>query len=260
MTKDVMTTKKIAVLLIEGNERLRETIKNELGLNDFNVYTAVDGPSGIKVACDYKLRLILLDATGGMDDIVSALKLDARTSHIPVIILTEGDSAAANDLASEICADGYITKPFDEKNFAEIVKLKLENCEAVTGKAKDPNAPSVLVIDDDGATRRTVQYNLYSNGFKVYMASNGLDGIRAAREHKPHLILLDVMMPVMDGLEVLVNLKFNKKTKDIPVLMLTSKKTIGDIESAYARKADGYLTKPFKGTELVKAIKKNLRI
>ena len=64
----------------------------------------------------------------------------------------------------------------------------------------------------------------------------------------------------MDGLEVLLNLKWNKKTKDIPVLMLTSKKAIGDIESAYARKADGYITKPFKGMELVEAIKKNLRI
>jgi DNA-binding response OmpR family regulator len=260
MIKNVMTTKKITVLLIEDNEDLRETIKNELGLSDFNVYTAADGPSGIKAACDYKLRLVLLDVTDGMDDIVSALKLDARTSNIPVIILTEGDSAAANDLAAEICADGYITKPFDEKNFAEIVKIKLENCEAVMSKAQAQNARSVLVIDDDGATRRTIQYNLCSNGFKVYMASNGLDGIRAAREYKPHLILLDVMMPVMDGLEVLVNLKFNKKTKDIPVLMLTSKKSIGDIESAYARKADGYLTKPVKNNELVKGIRKIMKI
>jgi DNA-binding response OmpR family regulator len=259
MMKNMMTTKEKPVLLIEDNEDLRKKIKNELGLNDFNVYTAVDGPSGIKAACDYKLHLILLDVTDGMDDIVSALKLDVRTSHIPIIILTEGDSIAANDLVSQICADGYITKPFDEKNFAEIVKIKLENCEAVMGKAKDPNAPSILVIDDDGATRRTIQYNLCSNGFKVYMASNGLDGIRAACEYKPHLILLDVMMPVMDGLEVLVNLKLNKKTKGIPVLMLTSKKTIGDIESAYARKADGYLTKPIKSEDLVNAIRKNLR-
>jgi DNA-binding response OmpR family regulator len=58
---------------------------------------------------------------------------------------------------------------------------------------------------------------------------------------------------------VLVNLKLNKKTKGIPVLMLTSKKTIGDIESAYARKADGYLTKPVKSEELVNVIRKNLR-
>ncbi|MHC4461367.1 MAG: response regulator [Planctomycetota bacterium] len=260
MIKNVTTTKKIPVLLIEDNEDLRETIKNELGLNGFNVYTAVDGPSGRKAACDYKLHLILLDVTDGMDDIVSALKLDARTSHIPVIILTEGNSAAANDLASEICADGYITKPFDEKNFAEIVKLKLENCEAVMSKAQDQNAPSVLVIDDDGATRRAIQHNLYSNGFKVYMAPNGLCGIKAAREYKPDLILLDVIMPEMDGLEVLVNLKWNKKTKDIPVLMLTSKKTIGDIETAYARNADGYLTKPFTGSELVNTVKRNLGI
>ena len=164
-----MTTKKIPVLLIEDNEDLREMIKNELGLNNFNVYTAVDGPSGIKAACDYKLRLILLDVTDGMDGIVLALKLDARTSNIPVIILTEGDSVAANDLASEICADGYITKPFDEKNFAEIVKMKLENCEAVMGEAQGRNAPSVLVIDDDGATRMTVQFNLYSNGFNFFL-------------------------------------------------------------------------------------------
>ena len=260
MIKEMLKTKNIPILVIEEDDGLREMIKNKLELDAFNVYTAADGSSGIKAASDCKLRLILLDITDGMEDIISELKLNTDTSHIPVIILTESGPVAAGNLASEICADSYITKPLDENSLGEIIKLKLENCEAVMSKAQNRNATSVLVIDDDSVTRKVIQYNLYSNGFKVYMAADGLHGIRVARKYKPDLILLDMMMPEMDGLEVLVNLKWNKKTKHIPVFMLTSKKLMGDIERAYARKADGYITKPFKGSELVNTIRKKLKV
>jgi len=256
----MMTMKKTPVLVIEDNDDLRETIKSKLELDAFNVYTAADGSSGVKAASDCKPRLILLDITDGMEDIVSELKLNSDTSHIPIIILTESGPVAADNLASEICADSYITKPLDENSLGEIVKLKLENCEAVMNKAQGRNATSVLVIDDDSVTRKVIQYNLYSNGFKVYMTADGLHGIKAARKYKPDLILLDMMMPEMDGLEVLVNLKWNRRTRHIPVFMLTSKKLMGDIERAYARKADGYITKPFKGTELVNTIRKKLKV
>ncbi len=250
---------KIPVLLIEDNDNLRKALKNELELDDFSVYTTADSPSGIKAAPDYKFRLILLDVAEGMEDTVSKLKLNPHTSHIPIIILVEESSAEPANLASEMCADSYITKPFEKTDIAEIIKLKLENCEAIAEKSQGRNTPSILVIDDDRVTRKVIQHNLRLDGFKVYMADNGPSGISTARKFKPNVILLDIMMPEMDGIEVLVNLKWNKKTKNIPVLMLTSKKTIGDTEAAYARKADGYITKPFKAKDMISVIRRHLK-
>ena len=81
---------------------------------------------------------------------------------------------------------------------------------------------SVLVIEDEKHVRVAVGYNLKLERFEVYLAENGLDGIKLAQKKKPKVILLDWMIPEMDGLQVLSELKGNKKTKDIPVFMLTA--------------------------------------
>ena len=117
---------------------------------------------------------------------------------------------------------------------------------------------SVLVIDDEDDVRRVVEMNLRADGFEVYTSPDGYSGIEAARKYKPKLILLDVMMPDMDGLEVLRELKWDKKLKKIPVIMLTAKSTVGDMEHAFGRRADGYITKPFDGSSLGETIKKKL--
>lgn len=103
---------------------------------------------------------------------------------------------------------------------------------------------SVLVIDDEELVRRALQRSLTLYGFKVHLASNGRAGVKLAQQNKPEFILLDWMMPEMDGLEVLSELKHNELTEDIPVFMLTGKGMIGDVDQAYEIGADGYITKP----------------
>ncbi len=252
--------RKIPVLVIEEDDTLAELIRSDLERNGFKVYTAKDASSGINEACKHKLRLILLDVTDGLEQVVSKFKLNDDTSHIPLIILTDTDSTEALSQASEIQADGYLTKPLPENNLGEILRFKLENCEAVMDK-KPRRAKKifpVLVIDDEEYVRSLVQYSLSSVGFEVHMAVDGPSGIKAARKYKPHLILLDVMMPGMDGMEVLLNLKWNRKTRDIPVFMLTAKNSIQDMDSAFAKRADDYITKPVNGDTLGKIIKEKL--
>ena len=116
----------------------------------------------------------------------------------------------------------------------------------------------VLVIDDEADVRRVVELNLRADGFDVQTSPNGFSGIEDTRKYKPDLILLDVMMPDMDGLEVLMELKWDKKLKKIPVFMLTAKSTVGDMDSAFNRRADGYITKPFDGATLGETIRKKL--
>lgn len=116
----------------------------------------------------------------------------------------------------------------------------------------------VLVIDDDPSWRKLIEYNLYSDGFEVYTAEDGPSGIEAAVKHKPRLILLDIMMPGTDGLEVLSTLKYDSRTNHIPVIMLTAKGSIGDIDRAFGIGADDYITKPFEGKKLGNSIREKL--
>ena len=117
---------------------------------------------------------------------------------------------------------------------------------------------SILVIEDEKPIRRILEHWLGLVGFKVYLAEDGPTGLKLARKKKPGLILLDWMMPEMDGLEVLDELKHNRKTKHTPVFMLTAKSQIGDMDDAYATGADDYITKPFDEVFLGDTIKKKL--
>lgn len=116
-----------------------------------------------------------------------------------------------------------------------------------------------MVIEDEEHIRIILGYNLRLDGFDVYLAEDGLSGLELAREKRPKLILLDWMMPGMDGLEVLSKLKHDKKTEDIPVFMLTAKRTIRDIDGAFVGGADDYITKPFDPRELGRTIMRKLK-
>lgn len=117
----------------------------------------------------------------------------------------------------------------------------------------------ILIIDDEEGFRFFVKTNLELRGdYEVIAASGGEEGIRLVEEHKPDLVLLDILMPGIDGLETLKRLKENKNTKSIPVLMLTA---ISDdeirIKALYLRN-DGYIIKPFEISELEDKIERLL--
>ncbi len=105
---------------------------------------------------------------------------------------------------------------------------------------------SVLVVDDEEHIRNILEYNLRLEGFEVYLAENGRTALERARQKKPDVILLDWMMPEMDGLEVLSELKRDKTTEHIPVFMLTAKGMSSDVGQALLKGADDYIVKPFE--------------
>lgn len=107
-----------------------------------------------------------------------------------------------------------------------------------------------MVIEDEDLVRRVLKRSLTLYGFKVHFACDGPTGVKLAQQKQPEFILLDWMMPQMDGLEVLSELKHNELTEHIPVFMLTGKGMIGDVDQAYEIGADGYITKPADLTEL----------
>ena len=113
----------------------------------------------------------------------------------------------------------------------------------------------VLAIDDDELVREALKRSLKLYGFQACLAKDGQEGLKLAHEVKPAFILLDWMMPEMDGLEVLAELKHSKKTQDIPVFMLTARGMIGDLDQAFEIGADDYITKPLDLMQLGKMVK-----
>lgn len=117
----------------------------------------------------------------------------------------------------------------------------------------------VLIVEDDPLVLRMYQKVLKFEGMEVFTAENGIDGIEAVKKHKPDLVLLDIMMPKMNGIEVLDRLKADKETADIPVIMLTNLSGEHDTDNAIKRGAVAYLVKSqYRPKEVVEKVKEVL--
>jgi two-component system alkaline phosphatase synthesis response regulator PhoP len=118
---------------------------------------------------------------------------------------------------------------------------------------------TILIIDDEQDIRDILNYNLTKAGYRVYEASNGKEGIKLAIKNKPNLIILDVMMPEMDGMEVCEELKTSPGTKDIKICFLTARSEDYSQIAGFEAGADDYVSKPIKPKVLISRIKAILR-
>ncbi len=116
----------------------------------------------------------------------------------------------------------------------------------------------ILVCDDERHIVRLIQVNLEKQGYQVVTAYDGKEGLEKIKAEKPDMCVLDVMMPYMDGFEVLKSLRREPETMDLPVIMLTAKAQDKDVFEGYHYGADMYLTKPFNPMELVSFVKRIL--
>ncbi len=129
----------------------------------------------------------------------------------------------------------------------------------IQAKQTNQAAAPVLVIDDEESIIDLIKLGLKYEGFEVVAASDGEDGIASAQRTNPIFIILDWMLPDMDGLEVCRRLRSNPTTHDIPILLLTAKGEVGSRVEGLNTGADDYLTKPFSFEELVARIRAILR-
>lgn len=116
-------------------------------------------------------------------------------------------------------------------------------------------AEKVLIIDDEEHIVELIRYNLEASGYVTVEAYNGIDGLKLARQEMPDLVLLDLMLPGIDGLEVCKRLRGDEKLKNIPIIMLTAKSEEIDKILGLELGADDYITKPFSVRELNARVK-----
>ena len=117
-------------------------------------------------------------------------------------------------------------------------------------------AQKILVCDDERHIVRLIQVNLERQGYQVVTAYDGKEGLEKVKSEKPDMVVLDVMMPYMDGFEVLKHIRRDPETESLPVIMLTAKAQDKDVFEGYHYGADMYLTKPFNPMELISFVKR----
>ena len=122
----------------------------------------------------------------------------------------------------------------------------------------DTSRYKILAVDDERHIVRLVQINLERAGYQVVTAYHGLQALEVVEAEKPDMIVLDVMMPYMDGFEVLQQLRKKPDTRDLPVILLTAKAQDTDVFRGWQMHCDCYLTKPFNPSELIAYVRRIL--
>lgn len=114
-----------------------------------------------------------------------------------------------------------------------------------------PPGAKVLVVEDDPVILRLLEVNFELEGFTVLLAHDGAEGLEAVRANQPDLVISDIMMPHMSGIELVQTLKADDATKSIPVILLSAKAQTSDLKAGMDAGADDYVTKPFEPLDLI---------
>jgi CheY-like chemotaxis protein len=201
------------VLVIDDEAASRELLERALGKEGYRVLTASSGPEGIALARSARPSVITLDVMmPGMDGwaVLTSLKADPVTAGIPVIMVSVVDDL---HLGIALGATDYVIKPVQSGQLLAVL-------ERLRKQAKDP---TVLVVEDDAVSREMLRRTVEKHGWQVEEAENGLVGLSLARRHAPAVILLDLMMPEVDGFKFVEELRQMPECRHTPVIVVTAK-------------------------------------
>jgi PAS domain S-box-containing protein len=201
------------VLLVDDDPAARDLLSRFLEREGFRVRTASDGKAGLALARALKPRAILLDIEMPRMDgwsVLHAIRSDADLAATPVIMTSV---VAEQGLGRALGATDYLVKPID-----------WDHLKGLMDRYRPGDSPgTVLLVDDDADARERLRRSLSRDGWTVREAENGAVGLQRLDEGRPSLILLDLMMPVMDGFAFLTRLRARPDGADVPVVVLTAK-------------------------------------
>ncbi|NEQ52143.1 MAG: response regulator [Leptolyngbya sp. SIO3F4] len=221
------------ILVIENDVDIRESLHSWLTDTGYNVVCAVDGQQGVVLANEHLPDAILLDLMSSHEDswaILQELKAIPTIAPVPVLVMTE-DSKRAHQLGAADC----IPKPIDHIGLLGILEAQFPDRD---------NCPRILVVEDDINAREIMGRFLQRYDWSVVLAASGQQALSYLKSTLPDLIVLDLMMPGMDGFEFLQVLRQSPSWKTIPVIVVTAKtltakdqQRLGDVVRVY-QKAD----------------------
>jgi CheY-like chemotaxis protein len=201
------------VLVIDDDLRVHDLLRRSLAKEGFRVEVASSGEEGLRMARQYRPEAITLDVMmPGMDGwaVLAALKADPYLADIPVIMLTIVDN---QNMGYSLGAAEYLAKPIDRDRLASVLRKY----------AGEGQTRSALVVDDEQEARDLLRRLLENDGWYVATAANGRLAIEKLKEAMPAVILLDLMMPEMDGFQFVEELWKQPDWREIPIVVVTAK-------------------------------------
>ncbi len=270
-----METMDRQILVVEDNPLNLELATDLLEARGFVVRPARTAKEGIRLAREFLPDLILMDVSlPGLDGLAAtkALRAEAATRHLTVIALTAHAMKGDEARALEAGCKGYLAKPIDTRTFVDQVAAfipsgKSRQTEPDTASPSPmqnevlipitpaaarvrPHRGLVLVVDDEPANRSLLRDPLEVHGYEILEADHGEQALQMIAQRPPDVILLDVMMPGMDGYEVCRRLKGDDRTLAIPILMVTALSERKERLMGIAAGANDFLTKPVDMVEV----------
>lgn len=236
------------ILIIDDDPVVTLMLRSNLEKSGYSVVSAGDGQEGLSMFTSEKPDLIVLDILMPKMDgytFVQEFKKIGSLQATPIIILTSVESM--QDIFAIEGINDYIVKPFQVEGLLRKIEKHLS-----TPRKR------VLVVDDAEEVTGLIEGILADRGYSVRTANNGIDGLTMAKKDSPDLIILDVMMPKLDGYRVCRMLKFDQRYKNIPVVMLSAKTEEQDKTLAREVGVNVYLPKPFSGGALLHTMKEFL--
>ncbi len=216
-------------LVIDDDPSVCDLLRRTLTKEGFRAEAAYSGTEGLRMARELKPDAIILDVLmPGMDGwaVLSALKADPILADIPVVMLTIMDDKS---LGYALGAADYLTKPIDRDRLVSVLHKYVPQ----------RSAQPILVVEDDPTTRDMLRRLLEKEGWQVDEAENGRIGLERVALRPPGLVLLDLMMPEMDGFEFVSRLRQHSEWRSIPVVVVTAK----DITAEDRLQLNGYVEK-----------------
>lgn len=207
----------LTVLVIDNDPNVRDLMVRYLSKDGFCVETAANGEEGLHLARSLRPDVITLDVMMPKLDgwtVLSRLKASPELADIPVIVLTIVDN---KNLGFALGASDYVTKPIDYKRLTRLLNKYHPSAADLTH-----SSGRVLIVEDDLATREMFHRILEKEGWTISEAGNGRAALNQIEGHVPDLILLDLMMPEMDGFQFILELRRNPDWRQIPVVVITA--------------------------------------
>ncbi|MGB4660093.1 MAG: response regulator, partial [Mobilitalea sp.] len=282
---EINPLKALHILIVDDSELNREFVIRYLRMKGIQCEIAVNGREAVKAYSEKKFDVVLMDCQMPILDGYQATgeirAIEQGVTHIPIIAMTANAMLGDADKCLQSGMDDYISKPVNLEELTKLImkyspykdttinysvdtkvqspETKEETAISLEDIEKVASKPSILLVDDEPINLMLLEKALETE-YNIRIASSGKEAIASATENPPDIILLDIMMPEMDGYEVCLRLREIPETKEVPIIFLTALEGEKNEEYAFQLGVVDYITKPFSILSIMGRIKNQIEI